>query len=55
MLDKPTTIAGFRLDRDTHYKLKELAAREKTSITALILGLLDKAFPGWRGERVVGK
>lgn len=41
----------FRLSGNDHRDLKILAAKERKTIQELILQALDKAFPGWRGER----
>lgn len=38
----------FRLSESDHQRLKILAARERKTLSELILEALDKVFPGWR-------
>ena len=38
----------FRLTEDDHRNLKILAAKEKKTLSEIILKALDTAFPGWR-------
>lgn len=38
----------FRLTETEHQDLKILAAKEKKTLSELIIEALDKVFPGWR-------
>lgn len=46
MSDQKQTM--FRLSEEDHTSLKVLAAKEKKTLSEIILQALDKAFPGWR-------
>ncbi len=45
--DKYSKNLSLKISEEEHRNLKELAARERRTIKALLLIALDKAFPGW--------
>ena len=55
MKDKDQYRMGIALNEKERRDIKMLAAKEDKSLKRLVMHALDAAFPGWRGERVVGK